>query len=244
MSQKITNIDIDWDAFDPRLYLQANYTSVLPPDAEILSHLVRFYHEHTPAGRFIEIGAGPNLYPILAALPYAQTVDVLEHGTQNVHYLNRQFFGLDPMWRQWMHLLGTLDPIYKTDLEAQFKEKVTVKHGDLFDLKEKDYDLVSMHFVSESLSEDMDEFFKANKCAVQAIRPGGLFSASFMENSLGYDSPGRKFPAVAITAKEVSESLSPYIDDLDVHRIQTGGGVVRPGHTGMLLVVGKRNSKT
>lgn len=242
MSQKITNIDIDWDAFDPRLYLQANYTSVLPPDAEILRRLVEFYRDNKPHGKFIEIGAGPNLYPILAALPYSDTIDALEHGTQNVHYLNRQFFGIEPIWKQWMTLLASLDPIYNTDLEAQFKEKVTVKHGDIFKLTKAEYDLASMHFVSDSLSEDLEEFYKANKCAVDAIRPGGLLTASFMENSQGYDSPGRKFPAVAITEKEVKESLSPYLSDLSVYRIQTGGGIVRPGHTGMLLATGKKNA--
>lgn len=237
---RLNNNDVNWNSFNPELYLRANYVSILPPDREILKYLVSFYKKSNPSGEFVEIGSGPNLYPIFAALPYAKKITILELGKQNIAYLEKQFDSFDLIWHQWINLLKELDPIYSIDFHQEFINKVIIESGSLFDLPENKYQLASMHFVAESVSQDLDEFYLANKKFALSLMPKGIFSASFMEGSEGYSSPGSFFPAVHIISKEVKRSLKPFSDDLDVLRIQTNQGIVREGHTGMLLALGSK----
>lgn len=234
----VGNASVNWDDFDPYLYVTENYAAILPPDREILTNLVRFYKDNPPKGRFLEVGCGPNLYPVLAALPYADQVDIVEYGAKNIAYLRQQLDSPEGIWSQWIDLLKTLDPIYQVDLVQQLKDKVQVQQGNIFDLPQGKYDAVSMHFVSESLTNNWNEFDQANRKFLHALRPGGVFVSSFMENSQGYSSPGRPFPAVAVTAEDVTKSLKPLAEDLNVQEVAAGRGVVRAGHTGMLTATG------
>ena len=206
----------------------------------LLQNLVSFYKIKQPSGNFVEIGSGSNLYPIFAALPYANKIDVLELGKQNLTYLANQFISFDPIWQLWIDFLKEIDPIYSIDFHHQFKDKVVIKRGSLFDLSENIYQLASMHFVAESISQDLDEFYLANKKFVLSLTSNRIFCASFMEGSEGYSSPGSFFPAVKITSNEIEQSLKPFSDELAIQRIHMNKGVVRKGHTGMLLALGNR----
>lgn len=234
------NKDYSWDEFDPQRYLAANYRTILPPDREIFTSLVEFYHEHQPRGHFLEIGCGPNLYPVLAALPYANRLDLIEYGERNVAFLKRQTQSLSAYWNQWIRLLRRLNSVYDVDLQQQLKQKARIAQGSIFDLDAGVYDSASMFFVSESITGDLDEFDRANKKFLRSLKRGGLFFAAFMENSQGYDSPGRSFPAVAVTAKEIMRSFKPIATNLHIHSVMAGHAIIREGHTGMLIAYGNR----
>jgi len=236
----LKNKDVNWDEFEPLEYLESNYVSILPPDREIVQKLVTFYEKEKPSGEFIEIGCGPNLYPVLAMLPYAQKITILEIGKQNISYLRNQLKSFDPIWQQWIKLLQTLSPIYLADLHRQYKSKIEIKSGSLFDLPQNKYQLASMHFVAESIPPDLKKFNLANKSFMLSLIAGGIFSVSYMEGSEGYSNSGKYFPAVRISKKEVEKALLPFASELTVKKISANNGLVRKGHTGMIFAFGRR----
>ena len=73
------NRDVPWDAFDPREYIGNNYLDMKAVDEEIVSRVRDHFSDHfgdrlsAGHGRVaagIDVGAGPNLYPALAMLPF------------------------------------------------------------------------------------------------------------------------------------------------------------------------------
>lgn len=239
----LKNKDVNWDEFEPMQYLKNNYISILPPDREIIQKLAAFYAKEKPSGEFIELGCGPNLYPVLTALPYAQKITILEFGKQNINYLNKQIKVFDPIWQQWIELLRKLCPIYSVDLHQQFRNRVEIKSGSIFDLPKNKYQLASMHFVAESTSQDLEEFYTANKCFLLSLTTNGVFTASYMEGSEGYSSPGKFFPAVKVTKNEIEKALNHFVSGLVIERISTDNGLVRKGHTGILFASGIKNGQ-
>jgi hypothetical protein len=239
------NADINWGEFDPYIYLKQYYETILDSDREIVVNLVKFYKKNQPKGRFLEVGCGPNLFPVFVALPYADKIDIVEFGEKNIIYLRQQFVNFHNIWLQWIDLLKKLDPIYKNmDFNQCFRQKVVINQDTIFDLPQNKYEAVSMHFVTECLTGDLNEFNKANRKFVESIKPGGIFFASFMENSQGYDSPGKPFPAVAINADDVRESMSFLSRDLNIQKIKSGPGIIKTIHTGILVASGHKDKIT
>lgn len=234
-----TDRDVNWAEFDPYLYLAENYNQILPPDKEILTKIVGFYIQNSALGKFLEVGCGPNLYPVLAALPFADVVDIVEFGAKNIDYLYRQKSSLSKIWAQWIDLLKSLNPQYNcVDFQQQLLVKVNIKKGSIFDLPSDVYDTASMHFVSESITSQWTEFDRANQKFIGALKANSIFVCSFMENSSGYSSPGKPFPAIAVVAADIEKSLGPLTKKIEISKIQTGKGIVRSGHTGMLIATG------
>ena len=103
--------------------------------------------------------------------------------------------------------------------------------GDAFALAGADYDLASMHFVAESVTEDPDEF--AGFCAafVATVRPGGHLVAAFMENMARYElGDGSRWPGLPVDGAAVSEVFGPLTRDLRVARVDAD-----PGAAGLRL---------
>ncbi len=210
------NRQYNWDEFNPDRYHEHNYMEIEPMDDEVLGDLDEFYRKEKPSGLFLEIGAGPNMYPILAALPYADQIDVWELGGQNVNYLRRQVEEMDPSWQKWMDKLRELNPerYGQVDFQKQLQQKMRVIQGNIFDLPEKKYDSISMHSVAESLTKVPHQFRKAVTKFTAAGKPGSTLVASFVANSRGYNTPGRNFPAVAIETWDVVKILGPSMRSL------------------------------
>ena len=73
------NADYNWEDFDCAAYVGNNYETLLDPDKAILGRLMDFYQDLPPGGSVLEIGAGPNLYPILAASKAAGEIHVTDY---------------------------------------------------------------------------------------------------------------------------------------------------------------------
>ncbi len=236
----IKNSAVNWDEFDPYIYLKQYYERILNPDRKILTALVKFYKKTCPKGKFLEIGCGPNLFPILAALPYAEQVDLVDICYKNISYMKQQLSGFHNIWLKWMDLLIKLDDIYNINFNQQLKKKAKVIIGNIFDLPDKVYDAASMNFVSESITNNINEFHIANRKFIGAIKPGGIFFATYMENSQGYDSPGRPFPAVAINTEDIIKSIGFLCTYLEIVKIKSKPGIVTTNHTGILVAMGTK----
>ncbi|MGW5771272.1 SCO2525 family SAM-dependent methyltransferase [Streptomyces longwoodensis] len=247
--QPTLNKDVPWDSFDPGAYIGNNYLDMKAVDEEIVSRVRDHFSDRLRGSdrvlAGIDVGAGPNLYPSLAMLPWCKRITLLEWSANNIEYLERQRPSYDAHWEPFWKVLRE-DRAYRGfDPKAYFRRAAEPVQGSLFDLCRKDpqWDVGTMFFVAESITESLEEFRRGVSCFMHVLRPGAPFAAAFMEHSEGYRVGDLEFPATyEIDTTEVLTAFQEfaYIDKKDVHRMADVGHLVRHGHTGMILVCGRR----
>ncbi|MEU6404674.1 SCO2525 family SAM-dependent methyltransferase [Streptomyces sp. NPDC046985] len=242
------NDDVAWEDFDPREYINHNYLVLHPDDEEIISVVRDHFSSHfgasggVPTG--IDVGAGPNIYPALAMLPWCDKITLLERSPANVQYLGAQCESYADHWDQFWDVLRR-DPAYRglgADPRARFAQTVHPRLGNLFDLCRGDerWSLGTMFFVAESITTSREEFRRGVGCFMKALEPGAPFAAAFMEHSRGYRVGDSSFPAFDIDDQEVRDALGPYAEKVETHRLGQPGGLLREGYTGMIVACGHR----
>jgi hypothetical protein len=241
LSTGVRNRDVPWDAFDPDEYFRHNYSHLRPDDAQIIDILLAFFADQPAGVTVLDVGTGSNLYPVLVALPYASRVDVMEPSAAGRAWL-REHTSAPPY--PWAHLWAYMTDVSPThavaDVEQLLADRLTVVDGSVFDLPPSAWDVVSMHFVAESITAEAAEFRAAVGSFVRAARLGGSFIASFMENSSGYTVGELRLPAVPVDAGAVESAFRPWSDDVEVVRIPLGEAPLRAGYSGMLIATGRR----
>jgi hypothetical protein len=114
-------------------------------------------------------------------------------------------------------------------------------HGDAFALAGSGYDLASMHFVAESITEDPDEFAEFCASFIATVKPGGHLIAAFMENMSRYQlGDGSQWPGVPVDAAALSRVFASSTEELGISRIDADPGLPDYGYTGMLLLRARR----
>jgi hypothetical protein len=239
------NADLDWDRWPVPTYLAENYHDLHASDDAVIVHHSAVYRALAPGslGRAVEVGAGPNLYPLLLASGAARHIDAVDLSAAGLGYLRRQLDGdPDPIWQVFWRRCRALNPgLPATVTEAL--ARVHVRQGDAFALAGAGYDLASMHFVAESATEDPDEFDAFCTAFVATVRPGGHLVAAFMENMGRYElGDGSRWPGFPVDVAGVSRVFGPLTDGLQVSRIDADPGLPEYGYTGMVLMRARRRT--
>ncbi|WP_405947885.1 SCO2525 family SAM-dependent methyltransferase [Streptomyces prunicolor] len=244
------NAEALWDEFNPADYISHNYRTVLPVDAKIIAIVRDHFGDHfrrfpeRPV-RGVDMGAGPNLYPALAMLPWCEEITLLDRSKRNVAYLRDQLDSYDTNWDAFWQELSRKGPYaaYPHDPRVRFKQIVRVKQGDLFDLagRQRRWTLGTMFFVAESLSTSETDFQRATECFLDHLEPGAPFAAAFMEESEGYEVGGRYFPACKVRRELIHSSLLDRVEGLQTIRVGEQDKV-RDGYTSMIVAHGFRSA--
>ena len=237
------NADLDWDRWPVPTYLAENYRTLHASDDAVIVHHSAFYRGLAPGSvaRSVEIGTGPNLYPLLLASGASRRIDAVDAGAAGLAYLWAQLAGApDQIWHPYWERCRTLNASLPAALEEALG-RVTPVQGDAFALAGADYDLASMHFVAESVTEDPDEFEGFCAAFVGTVRPGGLLVAAFMENMARYElGDGSRWPGIPVDTAAVSRVFAPLTRDLRVSRVDADPELPEYGYTGMVLLTARR----
>ncbi|MFF8776115.1 SCO2525 family SAM-dependent methyltransferase [Streptomyces sp. NPDC015140] len=242
------NADAHWSKFDPEAYIDGNYRTPLEVDLLIV-RLVRDHFGRCFSGGVpdsvggVDVGAGANLCPALSMLPWCEAVLLLERAPPDVAYLERQVSaeGFDPVWDAFWEELRQAPAYAAVEPRSRLAEIVRVERGHLFDLEgPRRWGIGTMFFVADSMSECPDEFERGVRCFMNALEEGAPFAAAFMKESVGYRVGAHDYPAYRVNEDRVRESLWPFTGELEIHDLHH---MVRPGHEGMLLALGRRNSE-
>ncbi|MFH9987064.1 SCO2525 family SAM-dependent methyltransferase [Streptomyces luteogriseus] len=242
------NADVSWGAFNPAAYIDHNYRNLHAEDAEILrivgDHFADHFREHShgPVSG-IDVGAGPNLYPALAMLPWCQKITLLDHSPANVSHLESQLASYDPTWDQFWEALCEHEAYGSLDLDPRerLRRTAVVQQGDLFDLGRHAgrWTMGTMFFVAESMTSRHAEFEAGVERFMSALAPGAPFAAAFMAHSHGYFVGGNSFPACAVGESEVWASLEGFARDFKIVRLSSSAQI-REGYSGIILACGWR----
>jgi len=231
-----------WDEFDSSAYLKDNYVVLRDDDRQIVELVRDFFVGATfdvPL-KGVDVGSGTNIYPALAMLPWCDHLDLCEYSAQNVEWLKNEIRAYSDSWDPFWDVLSE-KPAYQAidnPREALLK-RAQVSKESIYELPADTWDIGTMFFVAESISDQAAEFELAVRKFVAALRPGAPFAAAFMENSTGYDVGALRFPAVSIGLSDVRDLLAPCTTDLAVDSIGPGSDPLREGYTGMILARGR-----
>jgi hypothetical protein len=246
------NSDVCWDTFDSVEYFEHNYLLIRHDDHQIVEHIRDFFAaaaSGTAPAPAIDVGTGPNVYPALAMLPFADRITLYEYSAQNVAWLKRQSAAGWPSWRNGLADIWTL--YQEADEYAPvgpdpwriLSQRTEIVQGSVFDLRcapDERYGLGTMFFVAESVSGERSEFETAIARFLDVLRPGAPFAAAFMEKSDGYQVGDIRYPATAVDAADVVTAFGHRAEELQVRHIDHDGKPLRDGYTGMLLATGHR----
>lgn len=247
----LRNTDAQWNTFSSHDYWCRNYLALQAEDREIIRHVSRFFVDALAGRRVqqgIDVGSGTNLYPALLMLPWTEKILLTDFSASNVRWLRRHLeddaaaWTWQPFWHELHEKEGynEIGEPRKQLQEACAGEQggAGVEQRSVFELEEAQWDLGTMFFVAESITEDPAEFRAAVARFVGALKPGAPFAAAFMAGSDGYPVAGTRFPALPITATDVRDHLAALgAGGLSVELLRTKPKV-RKGYTGMIVATG------
>ncbi|MCY1143702.1 hypothetical protein OWR29_37350 [Actinoplanes sp. Pm04-4] len=239
------NGDVDWDLWPVTDYLDEVYRAIAPDDDAVLVHHSAFYRQLPPGSvaRSLELGGGPNLYPLMLAAAVSRDIEVVEPSAASVAYLETQLReGPEDSWQVFYRRCRQLQPELPATLDDALSG-VHVRRAAAADLAPGTYDLASMHFVAESATEDFDEFRTLCTAYARSVRPGGRLVAAFMENMGNYRiGDGPTWPGYPVDTATVRAVFEPLTSSLTVDRVD--GAPTSEGYetTGMVLLTGRLSS--
>jgi len=248
----VRNAQAPWSAFSSQEYWRRNYETVHPEDLEIIERVSRFFvrefHRRRRAQRAIDVGSGSNLYPALLMLPWTDQILLTDYSEPNVSWLSAQVMdeGAEWDWMPFWQELGRhkgysqLGEPRRRLREACAPEpgSAGIERCSVFDLPAARWQLGTMFFVAESITQEYSEFRAAISSFVGALEPGSPFAAAFMAGSQGYTVDRTSFPALQVTADDVARRFTELgASELDVHSNRTSERV-RPGYEGMIVATG------
>lgn len=234
-----------WDDFEAEAYAQANYARLRDDDRYLLTEtagfLARSLSPSTSRARRltgVDVGTGANLYPALAMLPFCREIDLWERGGRNTRWLTSEVRSYSAIWDDYWDVLADRRP-YRAhgDPRAGLSRTARVCHADLFRLPRHTWDVGTMFFIAESISDRRSEFELAIARFVGGLRPGAPFAAAFMRDSHGYPVGDKWFPSVAVREPDVEDCLAPLSRGLRVSTVETDEPL-RDGYSGMILALG------
>lgn len=239
MPDRLRNADVDWDQWPVADYLAEIYRDLHPSDDAVIEHHSAFYRRLAPESveRSVELGAGPNLYPLMLAAAVSRHIEVVEPSSANLAYLRRQLDdGPDPSWLPFYQRCRQLQPELPATL-VQALSRVSIRRGGAADLPVGRYDLGSMHFVAESCTEDFAEFRDICQLFARSVRPGGRLIAAFMENMGTYQiGAGPRWPGCRVDAGSVREAFAPLVTEESTSRVDFDVTGPDYGYSGMVLM--------
>jgi hypothetical protein len=247
------NTDAPWNTFSSHDYWRRNYHELQAEDQEIIHRVSRFFVGALSGGprvrQAIDVGSGTNLYPALLMLPWAEKISLTDFSASNVDWLRQHVaddaapWTWEPFWREMheaegYHQIGGEPRKHLREACTDEQGLATVEQWNVFDLPAARWDLGTMFFVAESITEDPAEFRTAVTRFIGALKPGAPFAAAFMAGSEGYPVAGTYFPALPITAANVEDHLTALgVGGLSVEVPQTKHRV-RTGYAEMIVATG------
>jgi NNMT/PNMT/TEMT family protein len=249
---RVRNAEAPWHDFSSQEYWRHNYENMHLEDQEIIHRVslffTRAFADRDRAQRAIDVGSGSNLYPALLMLPWTDQILLSDYSEGNVNWLHDRVMDDEApwTWRPFWDELGKRE-VYDQISEPRKLLRIACARADgyagierhsVFSLPQQRWQLGTMFFVAESITQDPAEFRSAVAGFVGALQPGAPFAAAFMAGSEGYPVAGTPFPALQITTDDVKDRFTELgVSELSVDLNQTPDRV-RPGYQGMIVATG------
>ena len=223
-----------WHRLDVGLYAERNYREVLPVDRWLAACNRRWWDGYR-GGDYVDIGAGPCLYPSMAATR-ADTIVAWEYSPSFCDYLADQYRDPAPGWGRFAAYVDA-----PRDWAHRLASRARVVNAGVADLPLAMFDAATMHFVAECVDGTWAGFAASLGYAVRSLRPGGRLLVAAMECSEDATYGSVTIPVVAVAAADLARALElAGAVDVAVETLAGDDALVREGHRGVLLATARR----
>lgn len=205
--------------FNARAYLNEYYDSIGEENDALLKFLVESYKKIPANQTVLDFGGGPTVYQLIAAGKKAKEIhysEYLENNRQEV----RKWLKNDPLSFNWnpftkriLELEGkgtSQRDIVERENETRRKIK-KILSGDICKKKpvgtKRKYDVLSMQFVAESITDSRSKWKKYLKNALNLLKPHGVLIMSALKGAECYRVGNKYFPAVSINESDIRNLL-------------------------------------
>jgi hypothetical protein len=229
--------------FDPETYLAHYYNEPHPDDDLVLKLTCEALKTAQPSRPLetVDVGTGPNLYPLFAALPRARTLTAWDYAKPNIDWLNNEL-AKDTMRPQWEHFWTVAREAWGGGVElpenplSELREKTRPHQGSIFDLPKRNWDAATMFFCAEAVTNVQSEFDEACACFAKSVRPGGALVAAFLVNSASYELDGVRSPIMTLSEGSLQATFKKVASNVATRPIGIVKEEVRSGYTGMVFL--------
>lgn len=241
------NASYTWSEFDPEYYFNHYYGEPHEDDDTVIRSACAAFARAEPAGdplEIVDVGTGPNLFPLMCAAPRASRITAWEYAESNVRWLRTELTAttLRPQWRHfWEVVRQASSPQYTLteDPLPMLRATAQICQGSVYELPERNWDAATMFFCAESITEKRSEFDLACTRFARCVRPGGSLIAAFLVGSSGYAVAGRPFPVLNVSEADILDVFSPLATDIRTQRIGIVETEIRSGYSGMLFLTAR-----
>jgi hypothetical protein len=241
------NADYRWAEFDSEAYFQHYYGEPHQDDDRVIRLAVAAMKSAPPIGAeldVVDVGTGPNLFPLFCTLPRARRLTAWEYAESNVAWLEAELARPEARW-QWRHFWDVAREAWEPDCRlpedptSLLRERCTISRGSVFELPKRRWDAATMFFCAESITGSRDEFEAACAAYARCAKPGGMLAAAFLVRSGGYIVADRPFPVLHVTAEEIEETFARHADILKAEQVGIVEREIRSGYSGFVFITGR-----
>lgn len=246
--------------FEPRQYLDEYYGHIGDENDALLRLLATAYRDFDDKSiTILELGGGPTLYQLISAARPASSVlftDLLPENLEEVELaLIEDPGGLD--WYDFIHRAlqyeGTAQPSQRDIQERRELLRNSVTQFDIRSVLEDSpedgqpevFDVVSAHFVAESITANRHEWERAIRYQLGHLRPGGHYISSGLLGADRWVIGDDSFAAVNLDESTVLSTLVQLgltvlsFDTIEAeHTVPSAAA--HQGYTGMYVVKAKK----
>ena len=226
MSKSVISFDFA-KSFRPKRYLHEYYQHIGPENTQLLQFFSRAYAQiftGLKTAEVLELGGGPTIYQLISLSKYNVEIDFAEFAPQNLEEINRWITKHKNKfsWKKYFLRVHELEknnfliPKFKSakhhedELRKKIRKLISCDIRDEFPLGTQNhrlYDIVSSHFVSESVTPSFPEWEKHLTRVTQFVRPHGYLVLSSIIQASRYKVGGRHFPAAPISQTDIYSVL-------------------------------------
>lgn len=210
----------DYAAFDPQVYLQEYYATLVPENIELLHFLTDTFRSIQPHGCVLDFGCGPTLFTSLVAAGYPCEIHVSDWTPANrgaiVDWIENAptAFDWSATTRAVLEMEGhAATPDQIRQREAAARQQITrVMPCDALSPTPlgpaaQQYDLIVSSMCLEAAASDLDQWRECVRHLASLVKPGGTLLLIVVKRARSYSVGEAIFPVVPITEDDLHDAL-------------------------------------
>lgn len=215
-------VETSFEDFKPRAYLEEYFSEI---DNEIVSLYEFFrdaYNKIGPHDKMLEFGGGPTIYQLVTASLYAREIHFSDYVDANVDEVKQWQIGQEghfdwtPFVKLALQTEGIDSPTAEQIQERQdlIRSKITkYAHADAYqpnplsDLPNQDYDVVSVNFVPEGITQSIESWSTVIDNILSLAKKHGYLLLSSVTGADYWKSGERNYMAVSMSHEDIVTRL-------------------------------------
>lgn len=202
--------------FSPTQYLKDYYTHLGSESKQVLDWYNKIYDSIQPQSTLLEIGGGPTIYQLIAAVKKINKIHFTDIDQRNIDIIKQWISNNDCFWDQWFNYSIFGNKKIKNDILLATKSEVSKKIIDLsiLDIANSNnqstnlFDIVQSTYCPESATDDISEYKRMLKNISSYLKPGGILIMAALEGAIVYKIGNKHLPAIYLDEDLINEYLT------------------------------------